>query len=52
MRSIRIDDEVYAWLEKRAVGFDDPNRVLRRLAGLDVEQEQPAGKARTTSSSR
>ncbi|MEV4251560.1 hypothetical protein AB0J52_00165 [Spirillospora sp. NPDC049652] len=42
MRSIRIDDEVYAWLEKQAVGFDDPNSVLRRLAGLPAKAEPPA----------
>lgn len=35
MRSIRVDDEVYALLEKQAIGFDDPNGVLRRLFGLD-----------------
>lgn len=42
MRSIRVDDEVYAWLENQAVGFDAPNSVLRRLAGLADEQEPPA----------
>lgn len=30
MRRIEIDDEVYAWLEKRARGFEVPNDVLRR----------------------
>jgi len=34
--TIRIDDEVYAWLRDHAVPFEDtPNTVLRRLAGLD-----------------
>lgn len=33
--TIRIDDEVYKWLQSQAVPFDDnPNSVLRRLAGL------------------
>jgi hypothetical protein len=36
MPTIRIDDDVYAWLQSQAVPFDDtPNLVLRRLAGLD-----------------
>lgn len=43
MRTMRVDDEVYAWLEKQAVGFDNPNSVLRRLAGLDDEREPSAG---------
>ena len=34
--TIRIDDDVYDWLQGQAVPFDDtPNSVLRRLAGLD-----------------
>lgn len=34
---IRIDDEVYAWLQKQASPFEDtPNSVLRKLASLDV----------------
>jgi len=37
--TIRIDDEVYAWLQKHARAFEDtPNSVLRRLAGLDTEK--------------
>ncbi len=33
--TIRIDDEVYSWLQAQAIPFDDtPNKVLRRLAGL------------------
>jgi hypothetical protein len=43
MRSIRVDDEVYAQLEKQAVGFDDPNGVLRRVLGLDSEREAQDG---------
>ena len=34
--TIRIDDEVYSWLQKNARPFEDtPNSVLRRLAGLN-----------------
>ena len=33
--TIRIDDEVYAWLQKNAKPFEDtPNSVLRRIAGI------------------
>jgi len=36
--TIRIDDEVYAWLQKQASAFEDtPNTVLRRVAGLNGE---------------
>ncbi len=39
---IRIDDEVYAWLQKHARAFEDtPNSTLRRLAGLDDSNVQP-----------
>jgi hypothetical protein len=34
---IRIDDDVYAWLQSHARPFDDtPNSVLRRIAKLDA----------------
>ena len=34
--TIRIDDEVYTWLQSQARPFDDtPNSVLRRVSGLD-----------------
>lgn len=34
--TIRIDDEVYAWLQQQAKAFEDtPNTVLRRFAGID-----------------
>jgi hypothetical protein len=34
--TIRIDDDVYRWLQSQAVPFEDnPNSVLRRLAGLE-----------------
>jgi hypothetical protein len=33
--TIRIDDEVYSWLQKQARPFEDtPNSVLRRIAGF------------------
>lgn len=36
--TIRVDDEVYAFLQSRAEAFvDTPNRVLRRLLGLSGE---------------
>lgn len=43
MPAIRIDDEVYAWLQKQAKPFEDsPNSVLRRIAGFDaVRQVMP-----------
>jgi 5-methylcytosine-specific restriction protein A len=43
--TIRIDEEVYAWLQTNARPFEDtPNSVLRRIAGLD-KQPQPAADA-------
>lgn len=37
MPTIRIDDEVWAWLKRHAQPFEDtPNSVLRRLAGLET----------------
>lgn len=38
--TIRIDDDVYAWLQEHARPFEDtPNSVLRRLANLDQQKE-------------
>lgn len=35
MPTIRIDDEVYEWLQSHAKAFEDtPNTALRRIAGL------------------
>ncbi len=35
--TIRIDEEVYSWLQSNAKPFEDtPNSVLRRLAGIEV----------------
>ena len=40
--TIRIDDEVYAWLQENGKPFEDtPNSVLRRLAGLDLSTQEP-----------
>ena len=42
MPTIRIDDEVYVWLQKQARPFEDtPNSVLRRIANF----EKPIGRA-------
>src|SRR5450830_213205 len=36
MPTIRIDEEVYSWLQTQASPFEDtPNTVLRRIAKLD-----------------
>ena len=36
MPTIRIDNDVYEWLKSLAVPFEDnPNSVLRRVAGLE-----------------
>jgi hypothetical protein len=33
--TIRVDEQVYQWLQSQAIPFDDtPNSVLRRIAGL------------------
>lgn len=41
MPTIRIDEEVYAWLKSQAEPFEDnPNTVLRRVAGLDTKEGQ------------
>lgn len=38
MPTIRVDVEVYQWLERQVRGFDDtPNKVLRRIAKFDPE---------------
>lgn len=53
MPTIRIDDQVYAWLQGQARPFEDtPNSVLRRIAGLEeemkVEQSTKAHDSRKT----
>ncbi len=49
--AIRIDDQVYAWLQEQAKPFEDtPNSVLRRIAGLEVgDGSTGPGKKRTFS---
>ena len=51
MPTIRIDNEVYAWLQGMARPFEDnPNTVLRRVAGLDRMNDVGTGEhARTIS---
>jgi hypothetical protein len=45
--TIRIDDDVYNWLQSQAVPFEDnPNSVLRRIAGLGNKSRGTAGTAR------
>lgn len=51
--TIRIDDEVYAWLQGQARPFDDtPNSVLRRLAQLEApdktKKASPIGRGKKT----
>ena len=47
MPTIRIDDEVYAWLQARARPFEDsPNSVLRALAGLGMAGDDTATNVR------
>mgnify|MGYP000176560777 CR=1 FL=1 len=37
MPTVRVDADVYSWLQSQARPFEDtPNTVLRRVAGLDV----------------
>lgn len=38
---IRIDDQIYSWLQAQARPFEDtPNSVLRRLAGLESSGDE------------
>lgn len=51
MPTIRIDNEVYAWLQKMARPFEDtPNSVLRRIANLEeeVKMERQINRQATT----
>ena len=48
MKTIRIDDEVYEELQRRARGFETRNTVVRRVLGLDGDGPQRRAKdART-----
>lgn len=41
MPTIRIDDQVYEWLQTQAKPFEDtPNTVLRRIANLEPGKEK------------
>src|SRR6218665_3988811 len=52
MPTIRIDDEVYAWLQGQARAFEDtPNSVLRKLAKLD-EPSAPTAARRQAAAER
>lgn len=43
MPVLRVDDEVWVWLQRNAKPFEDtPNSVLRRVAGLDSAQDRRA----------
>lgn len=49
---IRIDPDVWAWLQKNARPLEDtPNSVLRRIAGLDEQKSEPSRGARANSRS-
>ena len=61
MPTIRVDDDVYAWLQKQARPFEDtPNTVLRRVAGLEravnvravAEMKSAAGPKQAASSTK
>jgi len=42
MPTIRVDNDVYRWLQSRARPFEDsPNSVLRRIAGIDPGEQSP-----------
>lgn len=47
MKSIKIDNEVYSYLQKKAIAFEEsPNDVLRRV--LDLKYVTPQPKRLTT----
>jgi len=49
MKTIEIDEEVYAYLQSRAVAYvETPNLTLRRLFGLDKGGKKEAGTPRFT----
>lgn len=51
MPVIRIDDDVYKWLQSQARPFEDtPNSVLRRLGALDVQVQQASKEKAVVSS--
>jgi hypothetical protein len=53
MRAIRIDDDVWGSLQKKAKAFEDtPNSVLRRVLGIDRTNGKHRGKSRAERGSR
>jgi len=48
MRTIEVDDEVYAYLQSKAISFIEttPNLALRRLFSLDGKSQVPQSKAK------
>jgi len=47
MKTIRIDNDVFGMLQKKAKAFEDtPNSVLRRVLGLDRSKKQRNGRPR------
>ena len=43
MPTVRVDDEVYRWLQSLATPFEDnPNSVLRKVAGLSEGTGKPS----------
>ena len=38
-KTVRLDDEVIAHIQKYAFGFETPNKVLRRLLGIDKPED-------------
>lgn len=48
MPVIRVDEEVWVWLQSHARPFEDsPNSVLRRVAGLDTREAKRTGQMHT-----
>lgn len=53
MPTIRIDSDVWAWLQSNASPLEDtPNTVLRRIAGLDSHDVRPAQVRRSNNRSK
>lgn len=58
MPTIRVDNDVYGWLQEQARPFEDtPNSVLRRVAGLgdpkrDVAAPRAKPEKKTTATAR
>ena len=53
MKAIRIDDDVWIALQKKANAFEDtPNSVLRRVLGIDRANGKGRGKKRAARGTR